>query len=29
MEGNSIGNWESQVGDDIWIDENYTPEEMD
>ena len=29
IEGNSIGNWESQVGDDIWIDENHTPEEMD
>ena len=26
IEGNSIGNWESQVGDDIWIDENHTPE---
>lgn len=29
IEGNSIGNWESQVGDDIWVDENHTPEEMD
>ena len=26
IEGNSIGNWESQVGDDIWIDENHTSE---
>lgn len=29
IEGNSIGNWESQVGDDIWVDENHTPEKMD
>lgn len=29
IEGNSIGNWESQVGDDIWVDENHTSEEMD
>lgn len=26
IEGNSIGNWESLVGDDIWIDENHTSE---